>query len=357
MFRLRRREDSTAFKIYPTEPLPVLFRELEAHVAATGQPETFPGVHPGPLSKDEPFTQLGKVELDPRKRPDTDYAPCPMCHSPNKFRTGWFVYLPNLKAVAVIGQECASKDTRTSADRAWQERQEQLTQERHMERLIPLLPAWLCTFEAAAPTFRGISDLLRSFRREGKVFRNALSGATKENGVLVVQELIKTKGGPQGMRTSGSNTQTREIPVGRIAGAKALSIRSNPLADLEALAGILAVHVQPNEEAQLEYITAVGPLRRQACRDLLRVERQYPLLVKAVEDCREFFSPASVNVVTQWGAHPLATLRFELTATDTPNGRRLSFYAPGELWYPLLPSTLWTALPSLPASDTTALTA
>jgi len=330
---------------------------MEAHVAATGQPETFPGIHPGPLSKDEPFTRLGKIELDPLKRPDSDYAPCPMCHSPNKFRTGWFVYLPNLKAVAVIGNECASKDTRTTADRQWNEREERRREEAHMERLIPLLPSWLRTFETAAPTFRAASTLLKSFRSDGKAYFKAIAGAVNESGILVVHELIKTRGGPRGIRTSGSNTETREIQIGRLTGLKALSTRFNPAADLEMLAGLTAPHVQSSEDAELEFITAVGPRRRQACRELLKVERQYPLLVKAVEDCRGFFTPANLEVVARWGAHFLATLRFELTTTETPNGTRLSFYAPGALWYPIVPPILWSPLPQLPNSKPAALAA
>ena len=350
-------EGITTFKVYATEPLPVLHRELEAHVAATGQPETFPGVHTGPLSKDEPFIRLGKVELDPLKRPEGDLAPCPMCHSPNKFKTGWFVYLPNLKAVAVIGQECASKDTRSSADKEWKDRQTRLTEERHMERLIPLLTGWLRTFETAAPTIAALSKLLKGFRSDGKAFLSALSGAAKDGGMLVVNEIIKSQGGPRGIRTTGSDVETREIPVGRIGGLRALSTRFNPQAELDSMAAVTALHVQSSEEAELEYITAVGPLRRQACRDLLSVERQYPTLTRAVEDCRGFFTANSLNVVAEWGAHPLASLRFELTVTDIPDGKRLSFYAPGELWYPIVPPNLWTPLPSLPGSNTTALAA
>jgi hypothetical protein len=350
-------EDRTTFKVYPTEPLPALFRELERHVAATGQPETFPGIHPGPLSSNEPFTRLGKVELNPNKRPEGDLAPCPMCHSPNKFKTGWFVYLHNLKAVAVIGNECACKDTRDNADREWREREERRREENHMERLIPLLPSWLRTFESAAPTIHTASILLKSFRREGKAFLKALSSAANDSGTLVVHEVVKSVGGPQGIRTSGSNTQMREIAVGRLVGLKALSTRFNPQSELESLAALTALHVQSNEEAELEFITTVGPLRRQACRDLLKVEREYPLLVKSVEDCREFFSPTNLSVLAEWGAHPLATLGFELTITETPTGTRLSFYTPGELWYPIIPPILWTPLPSLPDNNPTALAA
>jgi hypothetical protein len=350
-------EDKTTFKVYPTEPLPVLFRELEAHVAATGQPETFPGIHPGPLSKDEPFTRLGKVELDPLKRPEGDFAPCPMCHSPNKFRTGWFVYLTNLKAVAVIGNECAAKDTRTSAEREWKDRQERQREESHMERLIPLLPSWLRTFETAAPTVAAMSKLLKGFRRVGQAFLKALSGAAKDSGLLVVHEIIKGKDGPRGFRTTGSSEDTREIPVGQIRGLGALSTRFNPQSDLDHLIALARLHVQPSPEAELEYITAVGPARRDACRDLLKVERQYPTLVKEVENCREFFTVENLAVVTEWGAHPLASLRFELKVVDMPEGKRLCFSAPGELWHPMIPPGLWSPLPPLPSSTATALAA
>jgi hypothetical protein len=43
-------------------------REMEAHVAATGQPEAFPGAHPGPLSKDEPFTRQRRGSSMPQSQ-------------------------------------------------------------------------------------------------------------------------------------------------------------------------------------------------------------------------------------------------------------------------------------------------
>lgn len=44
-----------------------------------------------------------------------------MCHATNKFENEWLVYLRELKAIAVIGNECAGHDTLVAAEKEWAE--------------------------------------------------------------------------------------------------------------------------------------------------------------------------------------------------------------------------------------------
>jgi len=337
------------FKIYPSEPLPSLFRELEAHVSLTGQPETFPGLHPGPLSPNEPFTNLGKIELDQQKRPDGDRAPCPMCHSPNKFKHGWFVYLPRLQAIAVIGNECASKDTRISANQKWRQRQALLTEESYLEAVLPQLTQWLAVLDLSVPVANELTALLSGFRSKGKPFFKALAPAKALGGSLVVTETItRTAGdGPRGMTTSGSNVETRDIHVGRIKGLKALEAKFSPIRELIAIRDLIVPHLKDGGEAILDYITGSDQQRTAAYRDLRKAEQLLRSFLADVEECRAFFTDANLAVIAEWASHPLAPHPFKLAIYPRSEGRKLLFHGFGILWNPIITTSFWEALPAL----------
>jgi hypothetical protein len=338
------------YRVFNERPLPTLCREVEAHVAKTGQPETFPGIFTGDLKKDEPFAKLLELRIDRLKRPDGDRAPCPMCHSPNKFIEGWLVYLERLHAIAVIGTECASKDTRTSADRDWRERQSQLTEEAYLEAIIPQLGSWLAILDRVGTVVTETDSLLRGFRSKGKSFFKALAPARTASGLLVVTQEVKRRvGGPRAMRTSGSTVETRDIPLGRIRGLKALDPRFSPERAEEAVRDLILPHVRTSEEAMVDYITGPAMQRKTAYRELRKAEDSLQTLLVDLEDCRSFFTDDNIAVIAEWARHPDGQHRFELRVTPTENGKRLLFYRPGDFWNPLLRPALWEPLPSFQA--------
>jgi hypothetical protein len=335
------------YRVFKERPLPTFCREVETHVAKTGQPETFPGMFTADLDKNEPFAKLLELRIDLLKRPEGDRAPCPMCHSANKFIEGWLVYLERLQAIAVIGTECASKDTRTSADKEWRERQSQLAEETYLEAAIPQLESWLAILDTSAPVVTEADSLLRGFRSKGKSFFKALASARTTSGLLVVtQEVKRRAGGPRGMRTSGSTVETRDIPIGRIRGLKALDPRFSPDAEQQAVRELIRPHVRTTEEAMVDYITGPAVQRKTAYRELRRAEDALQGLLTDLEDCRSFFADDNIAVIAEWAGHPDGQHRFELGITPTENGKRLLFYRPGDFWNPLVRTALWEPLPS-----------
>src|SRR5258708_3269815 len=89
------------FRAFRTPPGQYLVEEFLAHIRQTGQPETFPGLHPGPIAKTEPFLLLRPFEIHRRKRPKGNLAPCPMCQ-PNKYLRGSLIYLPDLELLLLL---------------------------------------------------------------------------------------------------------------------------------------------------------------------------------------------------------------------------------------------------------------
>jgi hypothetical protein len=82
-------------RVFRTRPGQYLIDEFIAHIRETAQPETFPGLHPGPIAKTEPFLTLKPFHIDRKKRSARDKAPCPMCQ-PNKYLSGNLIYIPRL---------------------------------------------------------------------------------------------------------------------------------------------------------------------------------------------------------------------------------------------------------------------
>ena len=131
--------ENPVFRLFRSMPGDHVCEEFLAHVATTGEPESFPGIHPGPLDKAEPFRKLATFAIERQKRSGRDMAYCPMCHQPNKYIEGSFVYLTRLEAVAAIGHECASKENRVAAEKDYRARRDQRAEEDHLLVDLPLV--------------------------------------------------------------------------------------------------------------------------------------------------------------------------------------------------------------------------
>src|SRR3954452_15276463 len=86
------------YERHPRRPAPIFVDRVMEHVAKTGHPETFAGMHPGPIASDEIFEILREVIVPLLKREDGRRAPCPMCQ-PNKFADGRLVWFSRLQAI------------------------------------------------------------------------------------------------------------------------------------------------------------------------------------------------------------------------------------------------------------------
>src|SRR4051794_13179409 len=108
----KRADESGRVRSPEVEPLPyrsvrdwptsIFIDEVFAHLKGTAQPETCELLYRNHLAKSTKFRKVRPVELDGRKRPEGDMAPCPMC-TPNRFLSGNLVFLPELSCCAVIG--------------------------------------------------------------------------------------------------------------------------------------------------------------------------------------------------------------------------------------------------------------
>lgn len=334
-------------RIFAHRPAPLFIDAVRAHISRTGQPETFPDLHQGPIRRDEPFHRLARIKVAQEKRPNSDMAPCPMCH-PDKFLDGWLVYCFELGAAAFIGHCCASRQTRVEADKEWAERQARDREEGYLLAVLPQLSEWLDTFHAVRPSVEEARRLFRAFRSEGATFYQALRAIRANAGRLVATEIMRgaAAGGPTGLRTRGSSYQTRDIEFGILAGMTAVLSDYNPVRTLDEIVGRVVPHVQADEEAALTYIVDRGPAHRAAAyKELRKAARDFAVLVKALDDFRAFFTPANLTRITEWASHPDAPVGFKahLAQPNAAGERPLTFDTRGTYFNFKIKPALWRA--------------
>lgn len=245
------------FRLFKDMPGDYLAEEFIAHIRTTGAPESFPGIHPGPLAKTEPFRKLAAFSIERMKRPDDDMAYCPMCHQPNKYLEGALVYLTDLKAIAAIGHECAAKENRAAADKEYRARRDQRAEEDYLLANLPHVVRKLASISEVRPAAAEALRVFRLLRKDAPDAVRQLRAIKQKGARLTVAETIDAKLaeiGPSGFKGS-SGRQTRDALFGVLAGTTAVINDFNPVSDLNRIETVLrAVPDCRSEDEALEAI-------------------------------------------------------------------------------------------------------
>ncbi len=334
------------FRRFKERPSQVFIDGVCEHVGRTGQPETHTELFRGRLAKNEPFHRLKQITIDTRLRPDRDLSPCPRCHSPNKFKSGWLVYLHRLEAVAVVGNDCASGDEQLAAEREWNEREQLRNDEDYLLAAVPRLAEWLSQIEAALAVATEASDVARKFRVDGKVFFDRFRRVKSNGGRLLVTEVIQgSSGGPSGLRTSGSTVETRDHDVGTLGGLSALNPGFNPQKYLEDARRRILAHVQPSEDMAFHYVADLDVRDRRNLKILLQgVVKVVVSTLREIDDFRAFLRPKNLAAITEWAEHRFSEFQFNVCLGEPePCGyRRLEFKGSGCYFQHRVNPVLWS---------------
>lgn len=286
-------------------PKPMVTGIVE-HINQTGEPETAPGLHKGPISKTAPFLIVRDISVPRERRPDGAKAPCPMCQ-PNKFFEGKLVWLTEVHALAVIGHCCAASETRLAAEREFRERE---ARERAVDYLLDRLPS-LPELRKKCHDLEGrvtaAQEVHDHFRADGAGFQRTLRRATKNDGRLTVEEVIGKldQDGPSGRMAAGSTVQTRQVTFGILAGRAAIAENCRVLSEFErAHENLHALPYLPCDDAILSFLASLedepllryGKALREGIEGLAGVER-------SLDDLAAFFTRQNARRITEWGAH------------------------------------------------------
>lgn len=163
--KFNKKEQVLSYRIYKQYPSDIVISKLQEHIAQTGQPESFSGLHLGPIARDEKFLRVKPIDVPKSKRPGGDKIPCAMCQ-PNKFYRGWLAWFPDLQAIGLIGHCCANNETLAIAEREYKERQERDREEAFLMNVLPSIPDVISAIEEAKPAAIEAQRIYRNFRRK-----------------------------------------------------------------------------------------------------------------------------------------------------------------------------------------------
>lgn len=307
-------------RLFKDMPGQYLIDEFLAHVRSTAEPESFAGIHPGPLDKTEPFRKLAPFSVDRRKRADGQMAYCPMCHQPNKFLEGAFVYLPRLQAVAAIGHECAAKETRDAAERDYRARRDRQIEEDYLLANLPRVPAKLAAIEQVRPAAAEALRVFRLLRKDAPTALRQLRAVKQQGARLIVAETIDDNIvaiGPAGFKGS-SGKQTRDIAFGILSGTTAVINDYNPIAELDRIKQVLQLYAgHPTEDAALNVICSMTDAERQwATTRLRQTDDAFRKFQSRIADFCAFFSPENIGRIGAWTSHSEHPAPFRITRTE-----------------------------------------
>jgi hypothetical protein len=326
MSDLKSGSPTSGFRHFKERPSQVFVDKVCKHLADTGQPETFDDLFRDNLEKDEPFLRLQKIIINTKIRPNRDLAPCPRCHSSNKFKEGWLVYLHERGAVAVVGNECASGEAQEAADREWEARQQRTKDEDYLLAAIPRIPTWLSEIDEVIETADAVVDFATTFRKDGREYFKQIQSSTRQAGRLKVTQVLKNGGeGPRGIRSSGSNVETVDHEVGTLNGLPMVKPSFNPAKTLREVAAELKKFVQSGEDAAFHYVADMPVNERRLIAAHLKQQSRRALSAsKDLIESRNFLSNSNVELLDRWGQHPYADFRFsvQLNAPEKSGHRR-----------------------------------
>ena len=345
--RSLRREVSVehpVFRLFRSMPGDHVREEFLAHVTATGEPESFPGIHPGPLDKAEPFRKLATFAIERQKRPGRDMAYCPMCHQPNKYIEGSFVYLTRLEAVAAIGHECASKENRVAAEKDYRARRDQRAEEDHLLVDLPLVARKLEVLRRVRPSAVEALRVFRLLRKDAPDAVRQLRNVKSKGARLTVAETIDAELaeiGPSGFKgTSGK--QTRDVVFGVLAGTMAVNNDYNPVAELDRIERVLKVYPAcTSEEEALEEICRWSDReRRWASTSLRRADVEYRKFQSRMVDYCSFFSAENIARIDAWTSHPEHPAGFRIRRTEKAGSVAVSITSYGDRFKAVISSVM-----------------
>lgn len=321
-------DEHPVFRLFRDMPGRNLIDDFLAHIRTTAEPESFAGIHPGPLDKTEPFRKLTPFSIDRRKRADGSMAYCPMCRQYNKFREGAFVYLPRLQAVAAIGHECAAKENRAAAERDYRTRRDREIEENYLLANLPDVPAKLTAISQVRPAAAEALRVFRLLRKNAPSVQRQLRSVKQQDRRLIVAETIADNIaviGPSGFRRADGR-QTRDVVFGLLAGTTAVINNYDPVTELDNIELTLKPYATfPTEEAALDAICEMDPDdRKRATIQLRNSDGAFRKFQNRIEDFCAFFSPDNIRRINAWTSHPEHPAQFTITRTSKPEGINLT---------------------------------
>lgn len=314
-------KDAPPYRRFKDSPATPFIEAVVAHIKETGEPETFDGLYRGRLPVDAKYKIIHRIQIDGRKRPNGDHAPCPMC-TPNRFLKGVLAWFYELQVCAVIGHECA-----THADIAEMEYKSAETLLRQEDYLLAALPqlkdkrAVLASMKSAA---NDAQILFRAFRRKlPQVHAHLRNLRDRHNAQLVATEILVDEDerpridfGPAGFRRS-DEFKSRDHNYGPMHGSIAVMKDYQPVTELnDAIRDADVFGFDGDEAAAMDFICDLTATTRVPAVAIMQsLDARWLKFSERIKEFATFWSAANLKRLHAYGTSPFSPIRFEARRT------------------------------------------
>jgi hypothetical protein len=322
-------------RVFRSEPTQSFIDEVLDTIRETGQPEICDGLFHGKVPSDVPYKILRRIDIDRKKRPQRDMAPCPMCTS-NRFLGGSLIYVPSLQIAAVIGHCCA--EHAAVAEREFRIQKLTKWEEDYLLDAMPFVESKQQTAEQARAVANEVQRVYRLFRARAPITHALLRQINERyHGRLLIHDFDERPAeekvdylGPAGF--GRGKAKVREISLGEIIGTTAVLREYKPVKELyDVIRTINSVNFAGDEMAAIEFISGMSPEQRRAAVATLQfADTYYDKFVRRIRDFIEFFSDTSVSRLNAFGTHPLNARSFSTAAINGRTTRVFKLNSTGE---------------------------
>ncbi|MBN1916712.1 MAG: hypothetical protein JW889_02285 [Verrucomicrobia bacterium] len=315
---------------HATRPTDAWVQRFLDHVRQTGQPETFPDLdwsHPPAWST--PFI-LKNFDVDRKKRPDGDMAPCAICspRRPKCLKKLYLIYYELEGVVRVIGPECGAQieggELFVAELTAFKRRERQQRAEATLEQKLPFVPQMIVALDALRPALTEADRLHRKLRGDNSAIARQFRQLKNQGGGLLTvsveiepqrKEVEPADGddvddndrpervGPRGF---GRGVDTYTESFGVLVGEAMFASSFTPLENLDDLLAVAQVlpsvsDVQTAFDWMCDHEDLV--LFEQIVEQLHKLDAGYHRLVEQLASVRSFFSVEFFSRLNGWGQH------------------------------------------------------
>jgi hypothetical protein len=292
--------------IYPINPGVELGKRFEAHINATGQPETFPTLSTSrPPDDGDLYVLAHPVDVDRGKRPMRDLAPCPICspRSPIWLLKGSLIWCAETSAIYCVGPTCSTSGWAASrltvAQNIFLREDREQQNAANLGRELRAVDARLAWIASVRP------NVVRADEIQGRLAKTLPS--------LKLSMSRATKGGDAIRADVGGSLQ----PVGSIRGAPFLSSTWRLSEKLDAASSDLrSLKAECGSVDPQSWADRLAPAQ---CEEKLRAARKAADALSAVivkiAAGAEFLSEETVSTLARWSASRSAPHSFKFQRT------------------------------------------
>lgn len=317
------------FGPYLTKPGRDVEEQLRQHIGATGMPETFRGVLLRPLPEGaNPELVLRNVQIDRKKRPDGQMAPCAECSPKHpKYLNGGVLWCPEDGYLRPFGCDCVERRMGAAAYREMQQRRSQVEDERDADEFLLENWALIEPLRAFVESLTSIAGALETAREQidGRVrgWRTNVRDATKgtpDQLVLLRQRRVERddageRVGPRGFGTGDYET-VPEV-VGPFVGRTFVSRTFDPRQEVTRLSVLIPGGDWSSEEGAFRTCSDMTVAERVALvRELRRFSTEAPKVTGRLADARRFFTTEAIASLGRWGGDRDAPTPFTARVVD-----------------------------------------